>query len=79
MRIDGTFYIDLNSPDGNAFAIAGLAYTWAKQLGWDEPDLLKDSQSYEQVLNKFDSLFKGKIEYRFINDPRDGEEEEEYA
>ena len=52
--------IDITGPDGNAFALMGLATSWCKQLGWDSKQLLEDMQSsdYEHLLDVFEEKFK---------------------
>ena len=54
--------IDLDGPDGNAFALMGYAMRFAKQLCYDKEeieDLMKRMQSgdYENLLNVFDKEF----------------------
>lgn len=77
-----THIIDLSGPEGNAFAIAGIARNWLRQLKEPKDRFdIKACGSYEEVLDKFDELFKGRIDYIFLNDPREpscGEEEDEY-
>ncbi len=71
--------IDLSSPQGNVFAIAGIAQTWNKQLRNDRPSLMDEAErreecvDYNGVLDIFDEWFKGIVSYTFINDPRDPE------
>lgn len=73
--------IDLAGPDGNVFALAGLAKTWDRQLGhkgWgllEAADADPDCQNYNDVLDLFDRRFKH-IEYTFLNDPRESHERE---
>ena len=77
-----THIINLAGPDGNAFAIAGIARNWLQQLGEDKNQFaLEGCDSYEAVLDQFDKLFKGRIDYVFLRDPREpscGDEEDEY-
>ena len=51
--------IDLKGPDGNAWALMGYASRLAKQLGKDEPAIVKRMQSgdYESLLKVFDEEF----------------------
>jgi len=64
--------IDLNGPDGNAYVVAGIAHSWCQQLGWKRRGIqINKCKSYNAVLDRFDKLFKGKIDYEFLNDPRD--------
>lgn len=55
-------FIDLKSPDGNAFVIIKTALSTAKQLGWTpeqiaELDADMKSADYEHVLSTFDKHF----------------------
>lgn len=68
--------IDLRGPDGNVFAIAGIAKSWSQQLGeaknlMAEAERREDCHDYNGVLDIFDEWFKGIVDYTFINDPRD--------
>lgn len=75
--------IDLSGPEGNAFAVMGLARNWGKQLKdinkSFNPDKIyaefKKCKSYEDILDTFDAMFKDVVDYEFINDPRNGEGE----
>lgn len=51
--------IDLTGPDGNAFALLGLARNWAKQLDLDSEKILNEMKSgdYDNLVNVFDSYF----------------------
>lgn len=54
--------IDLDGPDGNAFALMGYATQYAKQLCYDKEDIdkmLEDMQSgdYENLLQVFEKHF----------------------
>jgi len=64
--------IDLSGSDGNAFALSAIAKIWSGQLArpLDKP-LVDGAKSYEDVLNRFDKLFKGVVDYSFLHDPRD--------
>ena len=55
----GPIVIDLTGPDGNAFALMGLANKLAKQLGLDSEIIINDmtSSDYENLLEVFDSNF----------------------
>jgi len=84
MSTEPRFVIDLAGPDGNVFNIAGIAKTWRSQLDWAPECMLTATSeriggagrgTYEDALDTFDLWFKGKIPYRFVNDPR----EEDYG
>lgn len=51
--------IDLNGPDGNAFALLGLASKLAKDLELDDDEILEEMKSgdYENLIQVFDSYF----------------------
>lgn len=51
--------IDLTGPDGNAFYLLAVASKFAKQIGFDEKEIIKDmtSSDYEHLLEVFDSYF----------------------
>ena len=73
--------IDLAGPEGNVFAIFGLASKWNRQL--DRKRSLSSivekkhpNGDYNDVLNEFDKMFKA-IDYTFINDPRDPDTRED--
>ena len=58
----GPIVVDLTGPDGNAFALIGLATRLAKQLGIDshtinviKPKMM--SGDYEHLLKVFDKYF----------------------
>ena len=58
----GPIIIDLTGPDGNAFALIGLATRLAKQLGIDSHtiNVIKTkmmSGDYEHLLKVFDKYF----------------------
>jgi|TARA_R110000787_G_scaffold134764_2_gene247137 hypothetical protein len=55
----GPIVIDLTGPDGNAFALMGLANKLAKQLGLDSEIIINDMKSgdYENLLEVFDGNF----------------------
>jgi hypothetical protein len=72
--------INLSGPQGNVFAIAGIAQTWNKQLGNGRHSILIEADrrhngvgDYIDVLNIFDEWFKDIVSYEFINDPRNPE------
>jgi len=56
--------INLNGPDGNAFALLGMAKTWSKQLGLDYSDISKRMMSgdYEQLVDVFEETFSDFVE-----------------
>lgn len=51
--------IDLNGPQGNAFALIGMASGWAKQLGLDAKEIQTDMMSgdYEHLLSVIEKYF----------------------
>ena len=56
----GPIVIDLTGPDGNAFALLGLANRLGKQLDFKEiPRILEEMQAgdYEHLLQVFDEHF----------------------
>jgi len=55
----GPIVIDLTGPNGNAFALMGLAKKLAKQLGLDSEIIINDmgSGDYENLLEVFDGNF----------------------
>lgn len=67
--------IDLSGPEGNVFAVFGLAKSWNRQLK-RKCDLHKTVKrkhpngNYNDVLDEFDKMFEA-VDYEFVNDPRD--------
>ena len=55
----GPIEIDLNGPQGNAFALIGMASGWAKQLGLDAKEIQTDMMSgdYEHLLSVIEKYF----------------------
>jgi hypothetical protein len=53
----GPIVVDLTGPDGNAFALMGLASRLAKQLGFKSPTAEMMSGDYEHLLEVFDKNF----------------------
>lgn len=55
----GPVEIDLNGPQGNAFALIGMASGWAKQLGLDAKEIQTDMMSgdYEHLLSVIEKYF----------------------
>jgi hypothetical protein len=51
--------IDLTGPQGNGFALLGLARQLSKEMGLDEEEILNKMQSgdYENLIQAFDSYF----------------------
>ena len=51
--------IDLNGPQGNAFALMGYARGYAKQLGLDGDKIIEDMMSgdYDHLIDIFDENF----------------------
>lgn len=79
---------DLDGPDGNVFTLLGLSRSWAKQLNITPPNLsvvkqgdgtFRPAENYNEILDNFDAFWKGRIEYQFLNDPRDPEEDDDEA
>ena len=55
----GPIEIDLNGPQGNAFALIGMVSGWAKQLGLDAKEIQTDMMSgdYEHLLSVIEKYF----------------------
>ena len=58
----GPIVIDLTGPDGNAYALMGMATNFGKQLGWDKvhiQDLMNEmmDSDYEHLIQVFDREF----------------------
>lgn len=58
----GPIVIDLTGPDGNAFALMGMAQRFGRQLGWNKgqtQELINEMMSgdYEHLLQVFDREF----------------------
>jgi hypothetical protein len=58
----GAIVIDLTGPDGNAYALMAYATRFAKQLGWEQPEIdriIKEMAEgdYENLLQVFDYEF----------------------
>jgi hypothetical protein len=53
----GPIVVDLTGPNGNAFALMGLASRLAKQLGIKNPTAEMMSGDYENLLEVFDKHF----------------------
>jgi len=51
--------IDLTGPDGNAFALLGYAKNFAKQLGFNGEQIIKEMTSgdYENLIDVFEKYF----------------------
>lgn len=51
--------VNLTGPDGNAFALLGMAQKFAKQLDLDSEKILEEMKSgdYENLIEVFDSYF----------------------
>ena len=51
--------LDLNGPDGNAFALLSLARMWAKQLEFDADAIVEEMTQgdYENLIEVFDKYF----------------------
>jgi hypothetical protein len=74
--------INLRAPEGNAYALMGIARGWAKQLGMDPAPILTDMRSgdYNHLLTAMEEAFPY-VGLEFIHDPRnpdlDPEDDEE--
>ena len=70
-------FIDLSGPEGNAFALLGLARSWSNQIGFDTEAILSDMQSgdYNHLLEVFEKHF-GAISV-LQNKPCDREDDED--
>lgn len=55
----GPIEIDLTGPDGNAFALMGYSNNFAKQLGLDSKQIIKEMTEgdYENLLLVFDKYY----------------------
>lgn len=58
----GPIVIDLTGPDGNAFALMGMAQNFGRQLGWSKDqtqDLINEMMDgdYEHLIQVFDREF----------------------
>jgi len=51
--------VDLTGPQGNAFALLGLAKAWAKDLGLDGEQIVKEMKSgdYDNLVAVIDKYF----------------------
>jgi len=51
--------IDLTGPEGNAYVLMGYASKFAKQLGLNKDEIIKDmmSSDYEHLLTVFEKHF----------------------
>lgn len=58
-RIARTPVIDLTGPQGNAFALMGMAYRYARDLGLDGDAIITEMKSgnYENLVQVFDRYF----------------------
>ena len=57
--VRGPLVVDITGPDGNAFALMGLAMRLARQLGIDLTSIVKEMKSgdYENLIQVFDRNF----------------------
>ena len=53
----GPMIIDLTGPDGNAFALLGLANRLSKKLGIENPIIEMQKGDYEHLVKVFDNTF----------------------
>jgi len=51
--------IDLTGPEGNAFSLMARATSFAKQLGFDDGQIIEEMKSgdYENLISVFDKYF----------------------
>jgi DNA-directed RNA polymerase subunit K/omega len=58
-KVDSTPVIDLTGPQGNAYALMGMASRYARQLGLDSDAVLAEMQegNYENLVQVFDRYF----------------------
>jgi DNA-directed RNA polymerase subunit K/omega len=58
-KVDSTPVIDLTGPQGNAYALMGMASRYARQLGLDSDAVLAEMQegNYENLVQIFDRYF----------------------
>ena len=51
--------IDLTGPEGNAFSLMARATSFAKQLGFDDGQIIDEMKSgdYENLISVFDKYF----------------------
>ena len=58
-RIARTPVIDLTGPQGNAFALMGMAHRYARDLGLDSDAIITEMKSgnYENLVQVFDRYF----------------------
>ncbi len=56
---NGKIVVDLTGPQGNAFALIGMAETWSKQLGLDPEEVQADMMSgdYNHLLSVVEKHF----------------------
>lgn len=66
--------IDLNTVDGNAYALMVIAHDIAKQDGWGRVEISQlldrmKAGTYADLLDELEAAFPG-IDFEFIGDPR---------
>jgi hypothetical protein len=56
---NGKIVVDLTGPQGNAFALIGMAETWSKQLGLDPEEVQAQMMSgdYDHLLSVLEKYF----------------------
>ena len=69
--------IDLRGPEGNAFALLGVARTWGRQLGLDVKAIQDDMQSgdYEHLVEVFEKHFSTVCE--LVGKPGDDDDDDD--
>lgn len=72
--------IDLRGPEGNAFALLGLARRWGKQLELDVDEITKDMESsdYNHLIEVFEKHFGCVCELEGKPDDEDWDEDEDW-
>ena len=58
-QLPNEIVIDLTGPEGNAFSLMARATSFAKQLGFDDGQIIEEMQSgdYENLISVFDKYF----------------------
>lgn len=68
--------LDLRSTEWNLLGLFNLVEMWGTMLNISKLKEIKVNlwtkiKTFNEFLDEFDRLFKGKINYTFINDPRE--------
>ncbi len=69
--------IDLDGPQGNAFALMGNVRTWCRQMDRDHEPIIQEMTSgdYHHLLDVIDREFGHVVEW--IHDPREDDDADE--